>query len=216
MLQNEAGINMQRKTSQALRLPGIALLLASVLSAILMFGHPTGDDAPSVMRGVHGLLLLLSLVILAALGLLIRPFGLGLVTAIAFTAFATGTIGNMLAGLINGFVTPAILGTPELSDPSQLVRLAWEMNQIFASAGVVSTGIAIGTLAASLFQCGLRVLGLAGIVVGLGTAGALTAGFIDLDLGEAIIVYGSQLLWLALFGLIAALSDGFQRMASSA
>lgn len=207
---------MQQKKSQALRLPGTALLLASVLSAILMFGHPTSDDAPSVMRGVHGMLLLLSIVAVAAVALLIRPFGVGIVTAIAFAAFATGTIGNMLAGLLNGFVTPAILGTPGPSDPSQLIRLAWEMNQSFAFAGVVSTGIAIGLLGVLLFQRGLRAFGLTGFIVGLATAGALTAGLIDLDLRGAIIVYVSQLSWLAMFGLTAAVSDDLQHMASSA
>ncbi len=188
------------------RVAGTALTVAAALAVLAMAHHPTGTAlAATLGRAVHGVLMALILVMLAGFFRFAALRGLErFVVALALTFYASGTLANLLAGAINGFVVPALL---EREAYEANAALLWTMNQTFAKAAVFATSAAFALWGFDLLARGrglARPLGLGGIVAGLAPAALLAAGVLDMHVAGAFAIYGAQSLFAALVGLYLA------------
>ncbi len=195
-------------------LAGAALAVAAALAVLAMAHHPTGTAlAATPGRAVHGALMTLIVIMLAGFFRFAAARGLDRFTvALALAFYAAGTLANLLAGAINGFVVPALL---ERGAYEENAALLWTTNQIFAKAAVYATSAAFALWGADLIARGsglARLVGLAGVVAGLAPAALLTAGVLDMHVAGAFAIYGAQSLFTLLAGLW--LATGANRSAS--
>lgn len=193
---------------QSLRWAGALLAVSALLAAGLMHYHPHGDDGARMIRGVHGGLLALIVVQPVVLGLLARAMGWRILPAMALGFFTFGTLGALLAGLINGFVVPAIWEYPEGEIGSGVTQLAWEMNQAAATAGAVGAGLGIALFGAALWQTDWKVTGVLGLLAGAVPAALLVTGVTDMHFYGALWTYIAQLSWLVWLGVALYRSGG--------
>lgn len=185
------------------RAGGAALLMASGGTVLAMAHHPSSLQ-PGLLNGaLHGLLILLlaanafGFAAFAAARGLMRPAVLGGVVAYAF-----GSFGHLGAGLMNGFIVPALAGRDEAVGPD-LFLFAWEINQALAAFGVIAAGSAFSLWSIDLLHrqsSWSRMAGLAGLLLGLGSIAALLTGIVRMDVGGALLLYGAHALWSALIG----------------
>lgn len=184
------------------RFAGILLAAASVLAIVGMAHHPVGAAMQtSFFQNLHAALILTAIVSAIAMARLAARRGLErLINLSGLVAFGLGAMANILAGVINGFVTPALLAR-EAGEAA--LAVCWELNQALAYGAVYLTSAALVLWGADMVsrERGLsRVLGLAGLLAGLGPSGLLMAGVINMEVSGAFIAYASQ----AAFGVFAA------------
>ena len=179
---------------------GAALAIAAALTVLAMAHHPTGTAlAATLGRAVHGVLMVLILLMLAGFIRFAAMRGLGrFVVALALTFYASGTLANLLAGAINGFVVPALL---ERGAYETNAALLWTMNQTFAKSAVYAISAAFALWGADMLARGPRLIGAAGIVAGALPAALLAAGALDMDVAGALVLYGGQALFAVLAGI---------------
>lgn len=191
---------MDDEKLKSLKWAGVALAGSALLAAVLMHYHPHGDDTAGMIRASHGGLLLLIMVQPAVLALVARALGWNLLTALALSLFAFGTLGALLAGTINGFVVPAMWEYPEGAIASGVTDLAWQMNQALARLGAIAAGIGIALFGGALWQAGWRWVGGAGMVAGAIPAALLLTGVTNMEFTGAIVTYVTFLLWQVVLG----------------
>ena len=192
---------MDTENLQSLRGAGIALAGSGLLAAALMHYHPHGDDTAALIRSSHGALLLLIMIQPAVLALVARALGWNLLTALALTFFAFGTLGAVLAGTINGFVLPAMWAYPEGEIASGVTDLAWQMNQASATLGAIAAGFGIALYGVALWRSGWRIIGGTGVFAGVVPAALLLTGVTDMHFTGAILTYVTYLLWQVALGI---------------
>lgn len=191
---------MEDKKLQSLGAAGAVLALSAIAAVVLMHHHPHGGDGAGLVRGVHGGLIMMISVQPAVLALVANALGWRLLTAQALALFALGTLGAILAGMINGFAVPALGAYPAGEIAHGVGTLAWEFNQALARLGAIATGAGIVLFAAALWQAGWRIVGGAGVLAGGVTAALLVTDLIDMRFYGAMFTYIAQLAWLALLG----------------
>jgi hypothetical protein len=183
------------------RAAGIALIAAAGLSMLAMAHHPTSRDAGALIGIVHGAVILFIGMMAYGFAHFARLRGLKRPAVLAgLVAYGIGAFASIGAATISGFVTPALAAyAPDASH--DLFDLAWAMNQSLAKLGVVAMGLAY--LLWSLDLWGRwKAVALAGLLAGGVPAVLLIGGWIDMHLHMAILVYGGQVLWAALIGLL--------------
>jgi hypothetical protein len=192
------------------RLAGIVLMLTALLTVVAMGHHPSGHEAPGPGLGMTlgGFIHAAMIVLLAGTlwGLVIfslreRPNGW---TVGALLAYGIGTVGNVAAGTINGFVVPALADEVDPSLASEVFLMLWQANQAAAELGIYASSAAFALWSVHLLRRKPKpdvLLGVVGIIVAAGTAGALYSGIISLDISGAQVAYGAQALWTGLVGL---------------
>ncbi len=144
----------------------------------------------------------------AVLGLVARALGWDLLTALALTFFTFGTLGAVLAGMINGFVVPAMWAYPEGQIASGVTDLAWQMNQALATLGAIAAGIGIALFGAAFWRAGWRLIGAAGLFAGAVPAALLLGGVTDMHFTGAILTYVTYLLWQVALGIALYRASG--------
>jgi len=186
----------------------------------VMAHHPAGHGAglPEAMHSlalVGGLNALVHGSLLAIIGLLAVGYA-GFSDGLAFPrlaragrlAYFAGALAMGGAGLINGFVAPAVArkltAAQDLPAAGPVFRALWELNQAFAAAGVVATGVAVVLWSIALIrQGGLgRWIGAAGVVANAALLVALIGGWLTLNVHG----FGLFVLVQAAWGLMVAAS----------
>lgn len=181
------------------RMAGGALVVASLLVVLLMAHHPTSAGPHWLARFVHGGMMVLVVVILAAFARFAARRGLDRFPALLGLAFyAAGAFGNLFAATVNGFAVPALA---ERGADKALFALAWELNQAAAYAAVYATAAAFALWGADMLARRPRTAGAFGIVAGVIPAGLLATGALDMRIAGAFIVYASISAFSVIIGI---------------
>lgn len=177
------------------RAAGVALMTSGLLVVALMANHPTAASGGVMIRGVHGSILLLMLMMTTGFALFIRWRGSVLAVA-GLVPYVAGALAGAAAGIINGFLTLSLFeqGVTDYRD------LLWTANQLLATIGVVVTGIAYLLWAADLWRFGWRATAAAGALAGVVPAILLLTGRIEMGLIGALLAYTANMLWAAWLG----------------
>lgn len=201
---------------------GSLLLATAALAIFFMMHHPHGGHGggavdglraaaagAGLVRGVHGALIAVMFLYAYAHTALARALGLERPLALAgLVAYLGGASALGLAGVLNGFVHPALAehyadAGPSLAEMVQVaVRAQWELNQALAAVGALAISAAL--LAWSLLLLGLRGawrwIGALGLAVGAGAGLGLLGGWIELDVHGFGRVVFAQAAWAAAAG----------------
>jgi hypothetical protein len=210
-------------TARSARAAGALLIGGSILEIAAMAHHPSvhAHDLATVLvqlqalsavsAWVHGVLIALMLIVFFALTEfawqrdITRPaIRAGLI------AYAAGVVAMMGAALVDGFVTPRLatlaagLGAADLSITAQLLHLCLLFNQALARLGAVAMSVGIAAWSVDLVRGARaeRALGVFGVAIGLGSAGALILGALQLDVHGMMLVLLLQVIWTTGVGVL--------------
>lgn len=185
------------------RLAGAALLAAAAASVALMAHHPTNAN-PTLLPPIHGALLVvlcihtLGFVYLSAVrGLLRLPVLAGML------AYAVSVFANMGAGLLNGFVTPRLIADGPEAATADILAFAWATDQSLAVMAVFAAGAASFLWGLDFMrdaQVRSKLIGGAGILLGVLPSTLLLTGVLEMDVFGAFISYSLQSAWAVLVG----------------
>lgn len=186
------------------RAAGFALVGSAAVTLLAMSHHPTSAHAAAAGRIVHGVLIAMAAP--AAYGFLhwsrIRGLGRPAVAA-GLVTYMVALFGHVGAALINGFVVTAL--AHEGGAAGDVHPLAWEANQALAGLGVFATGTAYVLWSLDLLRRGggwERLVGATGLLLGQVPPALLGVGLLRMNLHGATIIYGAEMLWMALVGLL--------------
>jgi len=191
---------MDAPFDQEARAAGWVLAGTGLLSILLMAQHPSGGDTGIMTPLVHGGLQAVLIVQLAALLIVARRWGGGLLPTTGLLFFAAGVLAGLGAATINGFVVPLLASYPPDEIGHDILALAWEANQALATLGVIVTGLAFALLSVRLWQEAQRGLAIAGWLAGLLPAALLAVGHISMNLHGALFAYVTQAAWMIALG----------------
>ena len=210
-------------SAMSARAAGALLIVASIFELIAMAHHPSvhaADVAQAIVQlravsaaaaWVHGVLIALMLAGFFALtefawqrGITRPAIRAGLI------AYAVGVVAMTGAALVDGFVTPRVamlspgVSATDLQVTAQLLKLCMVFNQALASLGTVAMSVGITAWSVDLMRgAGAeRALGLFGVAIGLGSAGALILGALQLDLHGMMLVLLLQVIWTTGVGVL--------------
>ena len=181
------------------RTAGAALAIASVLVVAVMAHHPSNFES-EMGAPVHAVMIVLVIVSWAGYARLAWRCGVHRFSVLfGLAAYTAASLANILAGTIDGFITPALL---DRSVSKDVLRMCWEINQAMAFGAVYATAAAITIWSIQLLRVGgvERAIGILGIGIGAATAVLLLSGTLSMQVAGALIVYALE----ALFGLLAA------------
>lgn len=204
----------------------LAIGLGSALMMLAMAHHPSGQAysgpdavreiaaAAAFNRTVHGVLIAIMAVLTAGyagFSATLRPRALG---RFGLAAFAVGALFESVAGLINGFAVSGLMehyaGAPAetLAALGPMKQTLWQLNQAFAGAGVIAMSLAVVLWSAALVRERgvLKLVGGAGILLGLAAIGALVGGWLELDVQGFGLFVAGQAVWGLVLALVLALT----------
>jgi hypothetical protein len=202
---------------------GALLIAATLLEILAMAHHPavhTHDLSQAIgqlrmLAGVaalvHGILITLMWLGFFALSeFTVRRNPARMAIRFGFMAYAMGLAAMTGAAIVSGFITPGVAlasagvdGT-DLKITGQLLNLCLLGNQALARLGVVAMSAGIAAWSLDLVRApGLeRVLGVLGIAIGVGCAGALIGGALQLDVHGMLGVIVAQGIWCIGVGVL--------------
>ena len=202
---------------------GVLLIGVSVLEVAAMAHHPSvhAHEIAEVLAQiralatvdswVHGVLIALIVVGFLALTEFARRRGLArpLIRA-GLIAYAVGVGAMIGAALVDGFIVPDVamraagVSAAELQISAGQLALCVLANQALARLGAVALSVGIAFWSLDLVRgAGLaRVLGIAGIVIGLACAGALILGALHLNVHGMMLVLVLQVVWTVGVGIL--------------
>jgi hypothetical protein len=213
----------EARSRAAARAAGVLLIGASILEIGAMAHHPSAhahdmaallvqlQELSAVSAWVHGVLIALMLTVFFALtefawqrGIRRPAIRAGLI------AYAAGVVAMMGAALVDGFVTPRLatlssgVSATDLQVTGQLLRLCMLLNQALAHLGAVAMSVGITAWSLDLVRgAGAeRALGVFGVAIGLGSAGALILGALQLDVHGMMLVLVLQVIWTTGVGVL--------------
>lgn len=208
--------------TSATRSAAILLIAASILEIIGMAHHPVvrvRDVAEAVVQlravstlavWVHGVLIALMLANFFALTEFARARFAHAVVRAGWIAYAVGVIAMTGAALVDGFISPRIAveapaaSAADLQIIAQLVYFSMLCNRALASLGAVAMSVGIAAWSVDLVRGATfaRALGVLGMVIGVGCAGALIAGVLHLDVRGMTAVVALQAIWTIGVGVL--------------
>jgi hypothetical protein len=215
--------NAPTALSPSARGAGALLIAASLLEILAMAHHPqvhTHDLSQAVtqlkaLAGmsalVHGVLITLMWLGFFALSeFTLRRNPARMPVRFGFMAYAVGVAAMTGAAMVSGFITAPVAQASAGLDPTdlkitgQLLNLCVLCNQALARLGVVamSAGIAAWSLDLVRGPALERMLGVFGIAVGVGCAGALIGGALQLDVHGMLGVIVAQGIWCIGVGVL--------------
>jgi hypothetical protein len=207
----------------AARAAGALLIGASILEIAAMAHHPSAhahdmaallvqlQALSAVSAWVHGVLIALMLTVFFALTEFASQRGITRPAIRAgLIAYAAGVVAMMGAALVDGFVTPRVgmlstgVSATDLQVTAQLLKLCMLFNQALAHLGAVAMSVGITAWSLDLLRgAGAeRALGVFGVAIGLGSAGALIAGALQLDVHGMMLVLLLQVIWTTGVGVL--------------
>lgn len=181
---------------------GLALASGALLSVLLMAHHPTprahGSEGVlqeiveigGMARLVHGGMI--AVLALQAFGFAGLALDLGIERApvrLGLVAYVLGALALVGAGLLNGFVAPAVAehyagaGEADAHAARAMLAFAWAANQTLAGCGVLALSAATLAWSATLVRLpgAWRWIGALGLAVGAVGALAYLTGRLELD-----------------------------------
>ena len=209
--------------SASARGAGALLIAVTLLEMLAMAHHPqvhTHDLSQAIgqlrmLAGVsalvHGVLITLMWLGLFALSeFTLRRDPARMAIRFGFMAYAAGVVALSGAAIVSGFITAGVaqasagLDATDLKITGQLLNLCVLGNQALARAGVVAMSAGIAAWSADLVRtAGMeRVLGVLGLAIGLGCAGALIGGALQLDVHGMLGVVVAQGIWCIGVGVL--------------
>jgi hypothetical protein len=177
---------------------GAALIAASAGTIFAMAHHPTHLGSGPFVQIVHGVLI--GLLGLTAFGFatFVGARGLERPAILAgAVAYVVAVFGGLTAATTNGFVVPALAARGDAAG-RDLFLLTWEVDQAFATLGVVSAGLAIVFWSLDFLDRGEReprLIGLFGLLAGAGPGLLLATGASDMRVAGAFFAYSAHALW---------------------
>lgn len=197
-------------TQKTGRVAGIVLLVVAVLTIVAMAHHPTGLEPGDTSGGmsfggfIHATMLVLLSATLWGLTVFAIRQGLGGWMLAGIVAYGISFIGNLIAGLVNGFVVPAVAARVDHAASGDLFILLWQTNQAAAQLGIYAASAAF--ILWSVFLLGRKmaadlVVGSLGLIAALVPAVGLFTALITMNVDGALLAYGVQSAWTGLVGL---------------
>lgn len=187
------------------RAAGIALIVAGAGAVLGMSHHPTALAPGDTSRIVHAAMILF--LAMTGFGLIRFATRLGMLrtTVLAgFIAYAIAFFANIGAATISGFIVPALAQRGFITQSPDVLRLTWEANQALAWLGVLATGAAFAFWSLQLLgrkDWDGRAAGALGLLAGFLPIALLAAGWLEMKVAGAYIVYGIHAAWTAVIGL---------------
>jgi hypothetical protein len=203
------------------RCVGVLLTLSGLMTVFIMFHHPTHLDSGSLNAWVHGGMIgviLASTFGVTYLGAFFSPRRPVLLAACLL--FALGSVLNILAATINGFVVPELLSRFGAELSTDLRAAAWSMNQNLARIAVVTHSAAMVLIGTQLLSGRTRrieiLMAVVGVVAGVLSLGVLVVHRGQMDVLTAFIVYAFEAVWIAMTGwlLLSWKGTGFKQPGS--
>lgn len=209
--------------SSSARGAGALLIAATLLEMLAMAHHPqvhSHDLAQAItqLKGlagvsawVHGVLITLMWLGFFALSeFTLRHNPQRTAVRFGFMAYAAGVAALTGAAIVSGFITARVaqagagLDATDLRITGQLLNLCAMCNQALARLGVVAMSAGIAAWSADLVRAGglERVLGVLGLAIGVGGAGALLGGVLQLDVHGMLAVVVAQGIWCMGVGVL--------------
>jgi len=195
------------------QIAGGLMIAASALVVLTMAHHPTSVGRGPLVEIVHSVMIALELVL--GLGFLVFVLARGsdrLLMLSGAVAYLFSMIASIGAATVNGFVSPALLGSGAPVNPD-VVRFGWHYGQALASIGAYTTSAAYLLWALDLLhgpQRLARLAGLAGIIAGGLPLVLLMTGALRMNVAGAMLIYGLDVAWAVLVGLLL-IRDGVSR-----
>jgi len=207
-------------------LPGLSLIAAGSLAALVMLIHPTArgvdmaarlsslSEISSLSRHVHLAMILCVVVLWLSLASLARRWPASGWVATAMRLYALGAVAMLGAALISGFLVADYLhrALPHMAraeDALAPVLLAFSANQLLAGAGtlLMSAGLALWSMRMLRDRSWLaRICGGYGVLAGLLCGIGYAIGRIPLDVHGMTFVVAVHGLWYCLLGAWAVRS----------
>jgi hypothetical protein len=186
---------------------GILLMVSALAAVFLMFHHPTHFHGSNLNALVHGgmiaviLVSTLGVTFLAIAQEMRRPFVLA-----ALLLYGVGSIFNILAALINGFVVPQWLAQATGPNIEDIQSLAWIINQNAGRLAVYTHGLGILSFGIHLLlnaptRLG-RLISLVSLLIGSFTPLVLVLHDNRLTVHTALIIYSLESIWLMAISLM--------------
>lgn len=190
---------------QSQSLAGWLMAVASALTVLFMFHHPTGHGGPgiSLTNFIHaGMMVLLSLIFLGFI-VFTRARGFTLATVAGLLAYGISLLGHLGAATISGFLTARFAINVDHAASHDLFILLAVTNRVLAELAVAASSIAFLLFASHLILRSPRQTALAiiGILAALVPSLALFSGIIAMDIHGALMVYGAHAVFTGLIGL---------------
>lgn len=194
------------------QLMGVVLAISGCAVTFLMLHHPSHFDNGPLTAIVHRGMIVA--ILLAQIGVLYFAIQLGIlqpmVLALAIL-YSAGSISNVAAGLINGFIVPEWLthiGTESRvdSETSELIRdFAWAINQNCARFGILAQAAAMLLTVLPLLRFVRNRTTVALVVVSL-VAGLFCPAVLWMHQGRlnvhtAMLIYTFEAAWLLMVGI---------------
>jgi hypothetical protein len=179
-------------------------------------GHELDDVVAQMIAGavfngwIHGILIALLFVQTAGFFGLSLRLGLGRPTvALAMTSWLLGALAMTGAGVINGFALGIFAGRYGHAGPEQAAAIGAAFNMAgsiaatWAVIGAVASSAAVACWSLRLVRLAgaQRVIGAAGLLLGLVTAGMLISGHLVLNVHGFILLVLSQSVWTVAVGV---------------
>jgi hypothetical protein len=186
---------------------GILLMVSAVAAIFLMFHHPSHFHSSNLNALIHGGMI--AVILVATLGVTFlaisqemrRPFVLA-----ALLLYGVGSIFNILAALINGFVVPQWLAQATGPNIEDIQSLAWIINQNAGRLAVYTHGLGILSFGIHLLLNATtrlgRLISLVSLLIGSFTPLVLVLHDNRLTVHTALIIYSLESLWLMAISLM--------------
>ena len=186
---------------------GILLMVSAVAAIFLMFHHPSHFHSSNLNALIHGGMI--AVILVATLGVTFlaisqemrRPFVLA-----ALLLYGAGSIFNILAALINGFVVPQWLAQATGPNIEDIQSLAWIINQNAGRLAVYTHGLGILSFGIHLLlnaptRLG-RLISLVSLLIGSFMPLVLVLHDNRLTVHTALIIYSLESIWLMAISLM--------------
>ncbi|MFP3944055.1 MAG: hypothetical protein ACLFWF_09185 [Alphaproteobacteria bacterium] len=188
------------------RFTGAALPLAAAGSILAMAHHPVSvHGTGGIGDYVHGAMIVLLSVLFYGFARFAQRRDLRRAVILAgLVAYGLGFAATVGAGIVNGFIVPALAARGPGQVGQDIFILCREANQSLAALGVFATGAAFLLWSMDFLaraELSNRITGIAGLLAALLPAGALAAGLLELSVAGAFLIYSSHALWAALVGI---------------
>jgi hypothetical protein len=187
------------------RVAGYVMVIASVLTVVFIFHHPTGHGGGglNMTSGVHaGMMLFLAAIFL---GLCVHTArrGFSYLPSAALLAYAISLIGHIGAAVISGFLTARLAANVDHIAARDLFVLTMVTNRVLAELAVAATSIAFILWAADGLASAPRrpAIAVLALIAGAVPWIALMTGLIAMDIHGAPLVYTAQAVFTATVGV---------------
>jgi hypothetical protein len=181
------------------------LMFSGVLAIFIMMHHPTHFDQSTLNAWVHGGMI--GTILLSTFGVTYYSLQCNIQRPLVLAGcllYIFGSIFNILAATINGFVMPELIAKFGTESTAELRSLGWFTNQNLARLAVVLHGVVMLLFSLDLVitrpSKSAAALAVLGLLCGIFSTGILIVHRGHLDVHTAIYIYGIESIWLVLCG----------------